>query len=69
MTSFAKCHGHGCPKKSTCYRYTAKASEWQEWAGFWTDEKAGRGKCEYYWPNEAELKRIDENVPAKSREA
>lgn len=59
------CPGEYCPKRTTCYRYTAVQSEWQSWGNFCDNPKAERGECEYYWPNEAELKRTGENTPPK----
>lgn len=52
MTDITKCMGLDCPKKETCYRYTAKANE------FWQSYLAGPpiwdktlNACEHYWKN------------------
>ena len=52
MADITKCEGRNCPRKETCYRYTAQADdEWQAWSEF--DKLAS---CEYYWKNESEDK-------------
>lgn len=52
MADITKCQGRNCPRKDTCYRYTAKADdEWQAWSEF--DKLAN---CECYWKNESEEK-------------
>jgi hypothetical protein len=39
------CRGALCPQKDTCYRFTAKPSENQWWAGF---DSIRVGNCEAY---------------------
>ena len=52
MADITKCQGINCPRKETCYRYTAQADEyWQSWSDF--DMLA---ECECYWENESEEK-------------
>lgn len=42
----SKCLNKDCPKKDTCYRYTAKPSEMQT---YFIDVKPDEnGECEYY---------------------
>jgi hypothetical protein len=42
----AKCLGTNCPYKETCYRYTAKPSDWQS---YFSVPPIKDGKCDYYW--------------------
>ena len=52
MADITKCEGRNCPRKETCYRYTAQADdEWQSWSEF--DMLV---ECAYYWENESEEK-------------
>lgn len=46
MTDITKCSGEGCPLKETCYRFTAKASDWQSW---FAEVPYKDGKCEMEW--------------------
>ena len=46
------CKGTNCPHKESCYRHTAKPSEfWQSW---FMNPPIEDGKCEYYWGEKAE---------------
>jgi hypothetical protein len=47
----AKCLGTGCPYKETCYRYTAKPSDWQS---YFSEPPIKDGKCDMYWGDNAE---------------
>ena len=38
--------GNICPYKDKCYRYTAKADEYQS---YFADLPLKDGKCDYYW--------------------
>ncbi len=55
MADITKCKGVNCPLKETCYRYTAKESEYnQTWflannVGIGKDEEF---ECVYYWLTE-----------------
>lgn len=49
MPDIAMCPGDGCEKKQMCYRYTAKASDYQSY--FMTPPIKEDGTCEYYWDN------------------
>ena len=42
-----KCLGTDCPHKETCYRYTAKPSEYRQ--AYFMEAPIKEGKCEYYW--------------------
>ena len=60
MTDICKCFGLNCPVKEKCYRFTAKADEYQS---YFVDAPIKDGKCEYYWGENAknifnELKEI-----------
>ncbi len=49
------CVGTNCPYKETCYRHTAKPSEfWQSW---FMKPPIEDNKCDYYW-GENQLKDI-----------
>ena len=51
MTDICKCFGANCPVKEKCYRFTAKADEYQS---YFVDAPIKDGKCEYYWGENAE---------------
>ena len=46
MTDISKCEGTKCPLKETCYRFTAKSSDYQS---YFAEPPIKDGKCEYYW--------------------
>ena len=62
MPDISKCSGEGCPRKETCYRFTAKPSEFMQ-SYFMNAPIKEDNTCEYYWPNEND--RIKE-VPTKN---
>ena len=41
------CLGTDCPHKETCYRFTAKPSEYRQ--TYFMEAPIKEGKCEYYW--------------------
>jgi hypothetical protein len=43
----AKCLGTNCPHKESCYRFTAKPSEY--WQSYFTEPPIKDGKCDFYW--------------------
>ena len=51
MADICMCKGTNCPVKEDCYRYTAKADEYQS---YFVDAPIKDGKCEYYWGENAE---------------
>jgi len=51
MPDISKCLGTGCPYKETCYRYTAKPSDWQS---YFSVPPIKDGKCDMYWGDNAE---------------
>lgn len=59
MPDISKCPTTDCPKKQMCYRYTAKASDYQSY--FMTPPIKEDGTCEYFmeiWDKPKELMRI-----------
>ena len=46
MADISMCEGEGCDVKNTCYRFTAKPSEYQSYFAPTPVENEG---CEYYW--------------------
>ena len=58
------CVGTDCPHKETCYRYTAKPSDYQS---YFIDPPVKDGKCEMYWGKTAESvwKQINEIIETK----
>jgi len=51
MPDITMCSGDGCPKKQSCYRYTAKASDYQS---FFMNPPIKDGECDHYWGEQAE---------------
>jgi hypothetical protein len=51
MPDIAKCIGTNCPQKETCYRYTAKPSDWQS---YFSVPPIKDGKCDMYWGYKSE---------------
>ena len=49
MPDITKCSGEDCPKKQSCYRYTAKASDYQS---YFMTPPIKDGQCDHYWDNE-----------------
>jgi len=37
MPDITMCQNHKCPKRETCYRYTAEPSNWQSYTVFTSD--------------------------------
>jgi hypothetical protein len=46
MSDITKCHGIGCPIKEKCYRFTAKADEYQ---AYFLESPIKDGKCDMFW--------------------
>lgn len=56
MPDITMCRGDECPRKQSCYRYTAKASDYQS---FFMTPPVKDGECDHYWEDEPkELMRI-----------
>ena len=49
MPDITMCEGADCPKKNSCYRYTAKASEYRQ--SFFINSPIKNGKCEHFLDN------------------
>lgn len=49
MSDISKCKGTKCPLRETCYRYTAKASEFMQSYFVGTPYDKKDKDCEYYW--------------------
>lgn len=49
MPDITMCSGNGCSEKQSCYRFTAKASEYQ--TIFMNPPVKEDGSCDYYWDN------------------
>ncbi len=45
------CKGTNCPVKESCYRYTAKPSNYQSW---FMETPFNDGECDMYWGENAE---------------
>jgi hypothetical protein len=52
MPDITKCPGNDCLHKQSCYRFTAKASDYQSY--FLTPPVDKDGKCDHYWGEKAE---------------
>jgi hypothetical protein len=64
MPDITMCPGTNCPHKETCYRYTAKPSEYQS---YFTEAPVKDGKCDMYWGENAKSvwKQINEIIETK----
>lgn len=62
MPDISMCTGEGCPRKETCYRFTAKPSELRQ-SYFMKAPIKEDNTCEYYWPNENDRTK---KVPTKN---
>jgi hypothetical protein len=51
MPDISMCVGTNCPHKETCYRFTAKPSDYQS---YFIYPPVKDGKCEMYWGKNAE---------------
>lgn len=49
MPDITMCSGEECALKESCYRFTAKASEYQS---YFIDPPIKDGECRYYWEDE-----------------
>jgi hypothetical protein len=72
MPDITMCVGTGCPLKEKCYRFVAKADDYQSYfAEPPLEVKDGVAKCDHYWGDDAQsvwkqlsdtTKNDDENV-------
>lgn len=51
MADITKCEGKDCPVKESCYRFTAKADDYQY---YFIESPIKDGKCEMYWGKQVE---------------
>lgn len=51
MSDIAMCRGTGCPKKDTCYRYTAPVNLYRQSYFIVVPINIKTGICEEYWNN------------------
>jgi len=51
MPDITMCPGTNCPHKEKCYRFTAKASDWQS---VFIDSPIKDGKCNYFWGDDSQ---------------
>jgi hypothetical protein len=51
MADISKCTGKDCPKKESCYRFTAKVNEHRQ-SYFGEIPLKEDDTCDYYWNNE-----------------
>ena len=51
MADITKCEGTNCHIKESCYRFTAKASDYQY---YFIESPIKDGKCDMYWGVESE---------------
>ena len=65
MPDITMCKGESCPKRETCYRYTAKPSEYQS---YFSEIPYKGGVCKHYWTEEEDntLKILLDIVNGKS---
>ena len=51
MPDITMCDGHGCPRRASCYRHTAKENPyWQP--RYSVPPFKADGTCDRYWPAE-----------------
>jgi len=53
MPDITMCPGTNCPYKESCYRFTAKPSEY--WQSYFTEPPFKGDECEMYWGDNAEM--------------
>jgi hypothetical protein len=53
MPDITMCVGTNCPYKESCYRYTAKPSEY--WQSYFTELPIKDGECDMYWGDNAKI--------------
>ena len=55
MADITMCSGDECPKKVTCYRFTAVACKYRQSFFFTPPFRKEDGFCDHYWWNDAVL--------------
>lgn len=64
MPDITMCNGNGCPLKDTCWRHTAKPSEFRQSYFVNPPYDKKEKKCKYYWndeQNRIDKKRYDDH--------
>jgi len=51
MPDITKCEDKDCPLKESCYRFTAKPSEYRQSYFVETPYNKETKECDYYWDN------------------
>ena len=66
MADITKCKDEECPFKSTCYRYTASAGQWQSWFAE-SPRNTQDNTCQMYWgeTNETIMQMLQRIVTGK----
>lgn len=54
MTDMTKCFGHGCDKKTSCFRFLCAPSHMQS---YFASSPLLNGVCDYYIPKEEKSKK------------
>ena len=54
MPDITKCFGHGCEKKSSCYRFLCAPDLMQS---YFSSSPIMNGVCDYYWPEQENPKK------------
>jgi hypothetical protein len=50
MADITMCSGKKCPKKKSCYRFTAPKNDLYQ--SYFVNPPIEKGSCEYFWDNE-----------------
>ena len=54
MPDVSMCSGENCPLKNSCYRFTAKPSEYRQAYFMQVPYNHEEKKCDHYWGNKEE---------------
>lgn len=49
MPDITMCRGKDCPKKDSCYRFTAKPNEWRQSYFLESPIDLEKNVCKHYW--------------------
>lgn len=50
MPDISMCAGADCPKRESCYRHTARPSEWQSYFSVVPFDH-DKNECQHFWDN------------------
>jgi hypothetical protein len=59
MADITKCSGIGCPLKEKCYRFTAKADEYQ---AYFLEPPIKDGVCDMYWGARVHNQHLEQSI-------